>query len=280
MRVETPEPPTAAGRAQAQAQAPEDYRVASADDRLALLLALRDGSVPVLLHTDDGHALRTTLWVVDTAAARLAFALQGGRGDAEVPPHVFEPLLEADEVTAIAHPGDVRVQFELQGLVLVRGNSSAVLQSALPTEMLRFQRRESYRVCPPVGTPVAYLRHPSIPEMQLSLRVLDLSLGGCALRLPDDVPALPPGTCLAGVTIELDLNTRFGVELTLQHITHIGAPGQDRHGNRDDDGAPVGARIGCEWRLVRPEDERALQRWIDQAQKRLRLVRGGSPLRT
>ena len=37
------------------------------------------------------------------------------------------------------------------------------------------------------------------PEMQLALRVLDVSIGGCALQVPRDVPALQPGAKLAGV---------------------------------------------------------------------------------
>ena len=108
--------------------------------------------------------------------------------------------------------------------------------------------------------------------MSLALRVLDLSLGGCALRLPDDVPMLAPGTRLGGVTIELDLNTRLHVELTLQHVTHLGPAAEDgMQGMHDGAGTPGGARLGCEWRLQRLDDERTLQRWIDQAQVRLRM---------
>ncbi|MBL8324412.1 MAG: flagellar brake protein [Rubrivivax sp.] len=237
----------------------DDCRVRDPAERLALLVELRDRGTPVLMHAPDGHALRTTLSVVDAAAARLAFALSAAESSAPY----LSPLLDADDVTAIAHPGPVKLQFELTGLVLVRGQASVVLQSALPEEMLRIQRRESFRVTPPVSAPVAYLRHPAIPDMSLALRVLDLSLGGCALRLPDDVPPLSPGTHIAGVTIELDVNTRLRADLTLQHLTHLssgGSPGQ-----------MSSARVGCEWRLARVEDERALQRWIDQAQVRQRL---------
>jgi c-di-GMP-binding flagellar brake protein YcgR len=241
-----------------------DYRVHDAAERLALLTELRDRGTPVLMHAPDGHALRTTLWLVDAASARLAFALSS----AELSASYLTPLLEADDVTAIAYPGDVKLQFELSGLVLVRGPASAVLQSALPDEMLRIQRRESFRVTPPVSAPVAYLRHPAIPDMSLALRVLDLSLGGCALRLPDDVPPLAPGTRIAGVTIELDVNTRLRVELTLQHLTHLSADGPA--------GRMSSARVGCEWQLARLEDERALQRWIDQAQVRQRLQQRGA----
>lgn len=237
----------------------DDYRVRDAGERLALLHDLRDRGTPVLMHASDGHALRTTLWGVDAAAARLVFAVSAAELAA---PHLA-PLLEADDVTAVAHPGHLKLQFELAGLVLVRGHASAVLQAALPDEMLRIQRRESYRVTPPVTAPVAYLRHPAIPDMSLALRVLDVSLGGCALRLPDDVPPLSPGTRIAGVTIELDVNTRLRVDLTLQHFTHLTAGG-------DEDRA-TSARIGCEWRLARVEDERTLQRWVGQAQARRRL---------
>ena len=247
----------------------DNYRVSSAVERLSLLQQLRDSAAPVLLHTPGGNSLRTTLWVVDAAAGRLAFAVAAAELGA---PHI-EQLLEPDEVTAVGHPGHLKLQFELHGLVLVRGAASAVLQAALPEEMLRFQRRETYRVCPPVAAPVAYLHHPASPDISLALRVLDVSTGGCALRLPDDVPALTPGTRIAGVTIELDLNTRLRVDLTLQHVTHIGIGPAAREGQQgNDENGSSGARLGCEWHLARPDDQRALQRWIDQAQKRQRLL--------
>ena len=260
--------PGGAGTATSQAGAfgHDDYRVRDAAERLALLVDLRDRATPVLLHAPDGHALRTTLWVVDGATSRLAFALSPG----ELAAPYLTPLLQAEEVTAVAHPGAVKLQFDLSGLVLVRGHASAVLQAALPDEMLRIQRRESFRVCPPVAAPVAYLRHPSIPEMSLALRVLDLSLGGCALRLPDDVPTLGPGTRINGVTIELDLNTRLRANLLLQHFTHLG------HGGAHGQGLG-GARVGCEWQLLRPDDERTLHRWIDQAQVRRRMSQRATP---
>ncbi len=253
----------------------DDYRVTDRAERVALLLQLRDSAAPVLMHAPGGAALRTRLWVVDGAASRLAFAV----AEADLPSPHLEPLLDADEVTALAHPGHVKLQFDLHGLVLVRGAASAVLQCALPDEVLRFQRRETFRVCPPVSSPVAYLRHPSIPDMSLALRVLDLSLGGCALRLPDDVPMLAPGVRLGGVTIELDLSTRLRVELTLQHVTHLGRVDETgpvagsllAEGDRGIDGTG-GARLGCEWRLERPADERVLQRWIDHAQVRQRMT--------
>jgi len=67
-------------------------------------------------------------------------------------------------------------------------------RAELPREVFRFQRRNSFRVRTlPRSSPTMVLRHPGIPDMTLALRVLDVSTGGCALFLPNDVPPLSPG---------------------------------------------------------------------------------------
>jgi c-di-GMP-binding flagellar brake protein YcgR len=94
--------------------------------------------------------------------------------------------------------------------------------------------------------------------MTLALRVLDLSIGGCALWLPRDVPPLQAGTQIAGVMLALDAETHFTAGITLQHVSAQGGDG--------------GSRLGCEWRKLDPSAERALQRWIDRSQQRARLL--------
>jgi hypothetical protein len=94
--------------------------------------------------------------------------------------------------------------------------------------------------------------------MRLALRVLDVSVGGCALWQPADVPPLAVGTSLAEVEITLDAETRFVATLRLQHVSAMGAGAQ-------------GVRLGCEWALAGAAG-RMLQRYVDLAQKRRRLV--------
>jgi len=154
----------------------------------------------------------------------------------------------------------VKLQFDVDHLVLVRGSQACSLQSDMPREMYRFQRRRSFRVRTlGRGTPTALLRHPSMPDMQLGLRVLDVSIGGCALMLPADVPPLSAGLEIRGVRIELDPDTRFDTDLLLHHVTVIQTPSR-------------GSRLGCEFMHVQPQAQRALQRYIDQTQKRRRLL--------
>ena len=95
--------------------------------------------------------------------------------------------------------------------------------------------------------------------MPLVLRVLDVSIGGCALMVPEDVPALQVGSTLHGARLELDPDTRFAATLELQHVTSI------QQGTR-------GVRLGCAMTQLDGDAARALQRYIDQTQKRRRLL--------
>ena len=95
----------------------------------------------------------------------------------------------------------------------MRGVGGSAISARLPRELFRFQRRNSFRVRPLLrSSPVARVRHPVIAEMQLALRVIDVSIGGCALFLPEDVPAIQPGMVMNQVQIDLDADTRIVAE--------------------------------------------------------------------
>ncbi|MDP1902191.1 MAG: flagellar brake protein [Rubrivivax sp.] len=233
-----------------------DFRVTHPQERLRLLRELRDGNVPVILNTPGGSALSTTVWAVDEAQRRLNFSAEMGLPQ-------LERLVEADEAVAVAYLESVKLQFELQDFVLVRGAQACTLQCRLPGEIYRFQRRSAYRVRTggPQGS-VVRLRHPAIPDMPLALRMLDVSIGGCALWLPDKVPALQAGTRLGEVHVELDIETRFSTSLAVQHVSSQGRSTTNAGG----------VRLGCEWKPLNHGAERVLQRWIDRAQQRRRLL--------
>jgi flagellar brake protein len=230
-----------------------EFRVTQPQERVALLRQLRDCSAPVILSAPGGANVATTLWSLDAAADRLHFAAEPNH------PHL-ERLLDAGEATAVSYLDSVKLQFELSAPLLVRGQGTASLQCRFPRELYRFQRRGAYRVrATRKHAPHAAFRHPSMPEMGLELRVIDVSVGGCALWLPQDVPALQAGTRLAEVTVWLDPQTHFAAAMTLQHVGDY-FPGDE------------GVRLGCEWQPLDAAAARVLQRWVDQSQKRHRLV--------
>lgn len=231
----------------------DDFRVSTPAEVVRLLKSLMDSATLLHLSAPDGSHYTTTLWTIDTARRRLSFSANAEASQ-------LPALVEAGESTAVAYLDSVKLQFEAANLMLVHGEHSCALQCDLPQELFRFQRRNSFRVRTlPRSSPTITFRHPSIPEMSLALRVLDVSTGGCALFLPNDVPPLAPGVAVHGVRVELDANTRFEATLQLCHVTSLNPQSN-------------GVRLGCELRQLNGEAQRTLQRYIDQTQKRRRLL--------
>src|SRR6476661_9991617 len=104
---------------------------------LLLLRSLVDAATAVHLSAPDGSHGSATLWVVDAARGRLSFS-------ADPAGTQLAPLIEAGEATAVAYLDSVKLQFDLQDLVLVHGAGGSALQAELPPCVYRFQRRSSF----------------------------------------------------------------------------------------------------------------------------------------
>jgi len=231
----------------------DDFRITSVAEMSAMLKRLADGNVHVSLNSPNGTSITATVWTSDPKRGMLSFSVLPGESQ-------LDALVECDEAMVIGYLDSIKLQFDVSDLVLVHSEKHLALNCAFPNEMFRFQRRSGFRVQPMQRTtPVATFRHPMIPDMQLSLRVLDVSIGGCALFLPNNVPTLDPGVLMNGVTIDLDADTRVGTGLRLQHVTSLNPESG-------------GVRLGCE--MVNPGSAglRDLQLYIDQTQKRRRLL--------
>src|SRR3954468_10215306 len=217
-----------------------EFRVTASGEIRALLKQLMDEVVPLNLSASDGSAYTTTLWTVDPAAGRISFT-----SDMMAP--AVHDIVEADECVDVAYLDRVKVQFDVTDLVVVQGHKASVLQARFPREMFRFQRRNTFRVRTIERTsPTASFRHPGIPDMSLALRVLDVSIGGCALLQPSNVPPLQPGVVIKGVRLSLDAETQIDAGLMLHHVTSTGAESGS-------------VRLGCEIVGMSPTSQRALQ---------------------
>ena len=237
----------------------DDFRIASAREILATLRQLQQGNVRLHLNRGGGHSghsrhsLPVTVWSVDDDHLVFSIDINVGANDASL-----LALLEGDEVVAVGCVDAVKLQFEARAMVLVHGARASVLRCARPREMLRFQRRGAFRVQP-------LARHTPVAKTgaALTLRVLDVSIGGCALFLPatlaENGPRMAAGSVLRQVEVSLDAETRFQVDLRLQHTTSL-------------DVESGGMRLGCEFVNADAAAVRALQRFIDQTQKRSRML--------
>lgn len=231
----------------------DEFRITSPAEIKSILRGLVEAAVPLHINGPDGSALSTTLWTVDTLRGAISFSASADD------PHL-EQIVQQDEAVVVGYLDSIKLQFEAVNLVLVHAGRQSALSCDLPDVIYRFQRRNSYRVRPVLrSTPVARMRHPEHPDIGLALRVLDVSLGGCALFLPENAPMMAPGSVLQDVEIELDADTRFVTTLRLQHLSSF-------------NGEAGGLRMGCEMLRLPPDAERALQRYIDHTQKRRRLI--------
>jgi len=209
--------------------------------------------VVLSLHGSDGSVFRSAIWTMDSARATIGF-------NADPNDPAMQSILHSHDVTVVGYLDSVKVQFDLRDPVLVHGNKASVLSCAFPREMYRFQRRNAFRVRPLMrSAPVARFRHPDQQDGEVALRIIDLSIGGCALFLAADQQPMTVGVTLAGARMELDEDTRVDITLRLQHVTSINNEGR-------------GVRLGFEF--VRPNGDavRTLQRFIDLTQKRGKLM--------
>jgi len=217
----------------------DEFRLDAPAEIAAMLKRLLDGNVSLGLNAPNGHSLNATLWTIDATRGHISFSV-----DLHDPS--LSRFVEADEAVVVGYLDSVKLQFDVSDLVLVHGPRASVLSCAFPRELYRFQRRGGFRVRPVLNAaPTARMRHPMIPDMQLELRVLDVSIGGCALFLPDDVPSLPPGVLINGVVLEMDADTRVTLSLRVQHVTALNPDSQ-------------GVRLGCEMVEVGSEGVRSL----------------------
>lgn len=230
-----------------------EFRVAAPAEVLGLLRQLRDSSVPINLSPPGGGApYCTTLWALDTAAGRISFSASDTVAG-------LEELLQQGQAVAVAYLDNVKVQFDIQRLTLVRGVRASALMCPAPTALYRFQRREHFRVrTDPRHSSRGLGRHPARPELSVALRVLDVSVGGCGLLVPPEAPPIRAGSAMQQVRFELDSEARFVASLVVRHVSEIRGGG--------------GVRLGCQWEQIDTAGRRALQRYIEMMQRRRRLL--------
>ena len=211
----------------------------------ALLDELVDSATPLQLEPPGGELLTLAPLRQDREKGLLWLRLPGLQGG--LPPWLLDGPVHAHALLA-----RVRIDFELGRRDLVDDAGLPALRLAVPTQMRRHQRRQSFRV------PSLSQHHPrALLPGALSLAALDISAGGVALVWPagQDLPV--PGELLGPLELELERELRLTTSLRVSHC------------RRREDGSAV---LGCAFETLTAANERLLAQQLQKLQRRARVV--------
>jgi hypothetical protein len=249
------------------------FLVGDPDRQRAWLHKISRGDVPVSLGQPPSTLLSVTLWSVDDNTRTLHFS-------APITPQNEQAvgwLVSQPDAWAAAYVGDDKIQFQVRQLSAVMKGGRLMLSAEGPLVLYRLTRRQGLRVRRPPGeAPTARLAgaaglsssgDDTIPATLLEpvsgsdggLRLANVSLQGCALRLPPGHPSPRPGQLLRQVEVELDEETILYADLVVQHVT-------------SDFREPGAHLAGCLWGHMPTAARALLQKWIVNGRRRLDLV--------
>lgn len=175
-----------------------------------------------------------------------------------------ESLLRAPFVTVVGVAGSVTIQFRLDDVELtnapadgVGAGGSVVLSAAVPSRGWRVQRRNAFRVSPPL-TDHAVVAVPRPDGGEVRPRLTDLSVGGLALLWDEAGVAPDMGATLQHCRIEARSIAPIPCDLRIVRV--------------DQAQADQPAQVSCEFRSMPQTVSRFLQMYVMDIEKRARSV--------
>lgn len=191
----------------------ERYLVRKGVDMLALLRALAGRRTAVTLYfsaRDD--LLHTELIGINPAFEELIFA--PGRD-----PGALERLLAAGSFGVETSLDAIRILFIARHAENTQFKRESALRARIPDTLARMQRRESVRIATPQDKPsFCTLRAGGPRQGEHRLRVIDISIGGLGLSLPEPDTAIAAGKTLPDCSLELP---GIGVMRCALNIVHV-----------------------------------------------------------
>ena len=219
--------------------------------RVKLLQSLSERERPLVLHPGGAHDVAQPVGATLTAVGEASLELELAPDPAQL-----ERLRAAAWVTVVAQHDSAKVQFELRGFAIQQTEQRARLSAKLPEHVARIQRREAFRVEPPVhARPKLWVR---LGQTLHEVRIGDLSATGLSFEAPADGSAPQPGSLLKGCRLEFPAAPPIPCDLEVRSV-------------RGGDGRP--SKVGCAFNALPPAAERAVQVFVNNAQLRARRLR-------
>jgi c-di-GMP-binding flagellar brake protein YcgR len=233
----------------------EQYTVYSRAEIVGALRALRDACVLVTAYfnADPGFGV-TTLLAVDEAGGRLVFD--------NLSVEVAQRRLQASpKITFVGFVDSIKLQFDVPGARACTHDDRPAFSVPLPAQVIRLQRREAFRVRPPLAKP-ATCRVPIGASGQFeALRVLDISISGIAVLTYPERFDIAAGTVIEDCQLDLPGVGGTAVSLRVRHLDPL--PRDER-----------ARRCGCEFVRMAPAAQLMLARYVNRLDAESRRLAG------
>lgn len=194
--------------------------------------------------------LVTTLVEIDPDARAVYFG-------ASPDPAVDQALMDSSEVAFNTAHDQVRVLFKTPSLKRVDLGGEHVLRADMPKELLRFQRREFYRLPTPMSHPVKCTLE--CAGAKIDTVVLDISIGGLAVLAYSSDSGPKEGDVCRGCRLTLPDAGNFLVNL---RVCAVYDQAQKNGLNS--------RRLGCQFVDLAPSMETDIQRYIIRVERERR----------
>ncbi len=135
----------------------------------------------ISVYFDQGqNSFLSTVLTVDPKAQLFWFDISGVEA-------MNRSFLRADHIVFVAAPEGVKIQFVLDGNIeLVDYDDKPAFVAHFPSDMIKLQRREYFRLQTPIGKPLV-CKLPQTSGKVLSLPLHDISIGGMGLWVSGQV---------------------------------------------------------------------------------------------
>jgi len=224
----------------------ERFAVYSRSEIVGLLRQLRDKQVLVTLYYDQAAGF-TVSNVLDVNEGFEELIL-----DRTSDSTAQKAIHASRQLVVVAFLDNVKLQFSLGTAEAIEHQGRPAFRVRLPQQLLRMQRRNTYRRQPPEMRPATCLvPAPGERGQYESVRVLDLSVGGIALFVHPIQFALPADHTLNNCYLDLPDVGQITVTLRVRYVD----------AQASNDGV---RRCGCEFVDLSESAARMLQRYMNK----------------
>lgn len=229
------------------------YFLHSPTDIQSVFRSLLQKGAMITVHFDHGQSFFLTS-VIELLPDHKGFVIDIGSND-----EMNLKARSARKLIFTTTVDKVKVQFRLDALTPIVHQGRPAFQSVMPTQVLRLQRREYFRLTTPVATPIrlcATVEAENGPEA-IDLPLFDISIGGVGLIAPpQQARLLQKGSTLADCRLLLPGEGLLVTHLCIRGLQDFTTRSGARH-----------VRVGCEFVNLPAARLSAVQRYITRVER-------------